>query len=195
MAEASVIQLPADLQALVDDFSAIEREADAIVDALDDDQFNWSPRPGAWSIGQCFSHLNAMNTLYYGIVAEAVEKARRAGVSRERPIHSSFVGRAFIKSLEPPARIKMRAPRATVPPAERRYKADVWPAFVRFHAHLRSSIASMTDVDLNRATFPNPFLGRLVRMRAGTGLRIMAAHDRRHVWQAAQVHATAGFPR
>jgi len=187
--------LQADLQALIDEFHTIERDAESVVDALDDDQFNWSPRPGAWSIGQCLSHLNAMNALYFGMVAGAVEKARQAGVLGERPIRSSWVGRAFINSLEPPAKIKMRAPRRTLPPAERRYKADVWPAFVRFHAHLRSSIASMSDVDLNRATFPNPFLGRLVRMRAGTGLRIMAAHDRRHVWQAAQVRAAAGFPR
>jgi len=189
------VRLPADLQSLVDEFHAIERDAEAIVDALDDDQFNWSPRPGAWSIGQCLSHLNAMNALYFRSIDRAVHEARRAGRSRSGPIRSSWFGRAFIASLEPPPRIKTRTSRRTVPPAERRYKADVWPAFVRFHAHLRTSIASMADVDLNRATFPNPFLGPMVRMRAGTGLRILAAHDRRHVWQAARVRAAEGFPR
>jgi hypothetical protein len=32
-------------------------------------------------------------------------------------------------------------------------------------------------------------------MRAGTGLRIIIAHERRHVWQAWGVREATGFPR
>ena len=195
MIEAAEAHLPADLRGLANEFDAIERDAEAIVDALDDDQFNWSPRRGAWSIAQCVAHLNAMNAIYFEALARAVDEARRAGFARGGAIRSSWAGRAFIAALEPPPRLKMPAPRRSVPPPARRYKADVWPAFVRFHAHLRGELDGMANVDLNRAAFPNPFVGPLVRVRAGTGLRIIAAHERRHVWQASRVADSEGFPR
>jgi hypothetical protein len=195
MIDAAAAPLPADLHELVEEFEAIERDAEALVDPLDDDQFNWSPRRGAWSIAQCVAHLNAMNAIYFEALARAVAASRRSGQSRQDDIRSCFAGRAFIAALEPPPRLKMRAPRRSVPPAARWHKAEAWPAFVRFHAHLRSAIRLMADVDLNRAVFPNPFLGPLVRVRAGTGLRIIAAHERRHVWQAWRVREVEGFPR
>ncbi|MEX2663206.1 MAG: hypothetical protein WD227_14850 [Vicinamibacterales bacterium] len=39
---------------------------------------------------------------------------------------------------------------------------------------------------MNRATFQNPFIP-VIRMRVSTGLHVVAAHDRRHLWQAEQV--------
>jgi hypothetical protein len=79
-------------------------------------------------------------------------------------------------------------------PADRRHKAEVWPEFVRQHTRFRRCLAAWAQVDLNRAVFRNP-LGPFGRLRAGTGLRIMAAHDRRHLWQASRVRGAPGFPR
>jgi hypothetical protein len=112
---------------------------------------------------------------------------------RSRPIVSSWFGRTFVAMLEPPVRMKVRAPR-TIRPADRRHKAEVWPEFVRQHTHLRRCVASWAEVDLNRAVFANPF-APVGWLRAGTGLRIIAAHDRRHVWQASRVRGANGFPR
>ena len=58
---------------------------------------------------------------------------------------------------------------------------------------VRRLIADAADVDINRATFPNPFL-KIIRMRVATALQILAAHDRRHLWQAEQVRMAPGFP-
>lgn len=187
--------LPPDLHALVSELTVIERDADALVSPLDDDQFNWCPSRGAWSIAQCVGHLNAMNAIYFGLVEQAVSDARRAGRSRQGPIACTWIARRFIASMEPPPRLRQRAPGRTRPPADRRHKVEVWPEFVRFHAHARRAIAAMVDVDLNRATFGNPFLGGFVRMRAGSALRIITAHERRHLWQARRVREAPGFPR
>jgi hypothetical protein len=185
--------LPEDLQALADEIEAITRQTDTLLDPLDDEQFNWSPRPGAWSIGQCFDHLNVVNAVYFKGIHDAVAAARQAGLKRSGPIRSSLSGRLFIWSVEPPSRMRVRAP-STVRPADRRHKAEVWPEFVRFHAHLRIFLQDCADVDLNRARFPNPFV-RGVPMRAGTALKALTAHDRRHVWQATRVREAEGFPR
>jgi hypothetical protein len=54
-------------------------------------------------------------------------------------------------------------------------------------------IADAADVDVNRATFVNPFL-RFVRVKVSTGLSVVSAHDRRHLWQADQVRKAPGYP-
>ena len=186
-------ELPADLQELVDEFLAVEGDAGRLVEPLDDEQFNWSPRPGAWSIGQCIDHLNVSNRTYFDALSAAVERARAGGLRRTGPITSSWFGRRFVAMLEPPVRMKTRTLKA-IRPADRRHKAEVWPEFVRQHTHLRGCIVGWAEIDLNRAVFQNP-LGPFGWLRAGTAVRIMAAHDRRHVWQASRVRGAAGFLR
>jgi hypothetical protein len=187
------VAVPHDLQELIDELTAVEYDADRIVVPLDDEQFNWSPGPGSWSIAQCIDHLNAANARYFGAASEAVARAEAGGLTRQGPIASTWVGRRFIASLEPPVGLRIRAPRR-IRPAPHRHKAEVWPEFVRQHTHMRACIAGWGHVDLNRAVFPNP-LARYGRVRAGTALCIIAAHDRRHVWQASRVRGAAGFPR
>ena len=49
-------------------------------------------------------------------------------------------------------------------------------------------------IDLNGTRFVNPFLS-LIRFSMGSGFQIIAAHERRHLWQAKQVRGRAGFPQ
>ena len=186
--------LPQDLNSLVDAWIEIERETDALLAPLDDEQFNWSPLAGRWSIGQCFDHLNIINAEYARHIREAVAAARAAGLGRREPIAPTWFGRRFVASMEPPVRLKIKTARR-MRPAPRRLKAEVWPEFVRQHKQLREFVSGdCAGVDLNRARFRNPFVP-LVWMRAGTGLNVMTAHDRRHLWQAQMMRELPGFPR
>jgi hypothetical protein len=186
--------LPSDIARLLGEFNDIERTTDDVLAGLDDEQFNWTPALGAWSIGQCFAHLNVANTTYLACVAPAIAAAREAGYRRRGPLSSRTVGRWFIASLEPPVRRRQRAPGKIRPAGARLHKAEVWPAFVRIHSQLCTLLREGAHVDLNRARFQNPFI-RVVPMRVSTAFRIMAAHDRRHIWQATNVRRTAGFPK
>ena len=191
---ASPPALPQDLQQLVDVWLEVERQTDILLEPLDDEQFNWAPASGVWSIAQCFDHLNTANALYMSRLQPAVDDALAAGHMRGGPIASTWFGRRFIASLQPPVRIKMKAPGKIVP-AVRKRKAEVWPEFVRQHIHLRSFISERCgQVDLNTARFRNPFVP-VIWMRAGTALGVMAAHDRRHLVQAQQIRQSPGFPR
>jgi hypothetical protein len=197
MPEAPAPSLPPDLQELVDVWLAVEREADMLLAALDDEQFNWAPAPGVWSIAQCFDHLNAASAVYLSRMQPAIAAAQAAGYTRRGPIASTWWGRRFVASMGPravPSSMKYKAPKLIRPSARRR-KAEVWPEFVRLHRQLRTLVAEVGPlVDLNRAIFPNPFI-RGIRMRCGTALRVMAAHDRRHLLQAQRVRQAEGFPR
>ena len=58
--------------------------------------------------------------------------------------------------------------------------------FIAAHDEARSLVQEAREMDLNRIRFKNPFVG-LLRFTVGTGLLIIGAHDRRHLWQARQV--------
>jgi hypothetical protein len=65
--------------------------------------------------------------------------------------------------------------------------------FLRSQGDVRAVIHEGAGLDLNRIRFHNPFIG-LLRFTVGAGFLIVAAHDRRHLWQAEQVRQSAGFP-
>jgi hypothetical protein len=46
------------------------------------------------------------------------------------------------------------------------------------------------EIDLTGVRFPNPFI-RGVRFSLATGLHVIAAHERRHLWQAWRVRQAA----
>lgn len=63
----------------------------------------------------------------------------------------------------------------------------------RIQAEVRDLLREAAGIDLNRTRFVNPFIP-LVRFTVGTGFLVIAAHERRHLWQAERVKANPGFP-
>jgi DinB superfamily len=182
-----------DLQQLIDELDAIDRRVDALVAPLSDAQFFWQPDEGrSWSIAQCLEHLTSINGVYGNAILAGIESARARGLTGGGPISPTYPGRKFITSMEPPVKRRMRAPRQAIP-GPPRSREDIVRAFTERQDWIRGLVRGAADLDVNRATFKNPFLP-LVRMRVGTGLRVITAHDRRHVWQAEKVTRAAGFP-
>ena len=87
----------------------------------------------------------------------------------------------------------MRAPSKIVPAAAARSLAAVGDEFARQQALVRELLSEVADLDLNRARYVNPFVP-LVRFTLGTGFLVLAAHQRRHLWQAGRVRRHSGFP-
>jgi hypothetical protein len=59
-------------------------------------------------------------------------------------------------------------------------------AFIAAHDQTRAMVRDAQQLDLNRIRFKNPFIG-VLRFTVGSGLLIIGAHNRRHLWQARQV--------
>jgi hypothetical protein len=186
--------LPADLQRILDEIDAADRAGEALATTATDEQFHWRPRGGqGWSIAQCLDHLAVINIFYSAPVRQAIEEARTRGWTRNGSALPGFFGRRFIASQEPPVKRRFRAPGRVRPAAAQRSREAILADYHHAHTVLRQVIAAAADVDINRATLPNPFL-RIVRLRVSTALMVLAAHDRRHLWQAEQVRTAPGFP-
>jgi hypothetical protein len=177
---------------LIQELSRIDDEARALVAPLSDAQAGWQPDGGRrWSVTQNLQHLAKTNVVY----VEALRKGRRGGAQPSAAgidlegIPGPF-GRLFIGVMEPPPRFRVKT-RAIVQPASTGTVRDALAAFLASQEGVRRFVRDVGASDL-RSKFTSPF-GPL-RPRIGTGLLVLAAHDRRHLWQARRVLEAEGFP-
>lgn len=179
--------LPTGLQDLLDQVDACEADADRLVADLDDEAVNWTPPTGGWSVGQCLSHLALMNDFYLRGWPDALAEAARAERGPFRGLHPTPFGRWFVWSMEPPYRLKGKTVQPATPgPLVAR--ETLMDNYKRSHETYRHLVRGAAAVDINRVVGPNVIVTQ-VRMRLSTVLLIIPAHDRRHLWQAANVKA------
>jgi uncharacterized damage-inducible protein DinB len=185
--------VPSDLTVITDALDAVDQDVGTLVADLDDDQFNWQPEGRGWSIAQCLDHLTRTNGIYLDALRAGAARARTADFARRGPIQPGFLSRLFIRAMGPTTRMRIPAP-SPARPASHVRKEDVLPAFLRIQEDVRAFAQACADLDLNRARFVNPFV-KGVRFSVGTGLLVIAAHDRRHLGQAHRVREASAFPQ
>jgi hypothetical protein len=176
-----------DIRALQEALDAAEREARSVTDGLTEEQGAWRAAPGSWSVAECLDHLAVANRVYVHAMEPAAARARADGRWRRGPAEPGVIGRWFVRTLEPPvkARFKMRAPRKIVP-RESPALADAMAQFVASQELVRVFLRNYADIDLAAVRFVNPFV-RALRFSLATGLHVIPAHERRHLWQARRV--------
>jgi hypothetical protein len=180
-----------DRDGILGQLESSERVARQLVAGVSDGQANWRPEPGSWSIWQCLDHLGRTNRLYCRSMLEAIADSSKSakGTSAIRP---GWFGRWFIASMEPPVKARYRAARKVMPEAAGQAQAALHD-FVDSHSEARRIVASWEHLDLNCVRFRNPFVP-VLRFTVGTGLMIVNAHDRRHLWQAQRVKERKEYP-
>ena len=179
--------LPDDVAAVRAALDACARQAGELL-ASDDATLDW-PAEGAWSIAQGLDHLATANLVYLAPMRDAAARAQASGALRRGPIAPGVFARMFIWSLEPPVRTRMKAP-GKIRPAAQVERAVLTASFQQAHADVTALLLEAAHLDLNRARFANPFI-RGVRMSLGSAFLILAAHERRHLWQAENVRRQA----
>jgi hypothetical protein len=176
---------------LVTELDPNEQRARELVRGLAPVQMNWRAH-ASWSLAQCLDHLAQANAQVGGAMAAALEGAQsgqRQPTSGRKLPH--WVAWWFVRPLDPPYRLKFQAPQA-VQPDLRQFGTEVLDVYFASHRYFRSVLRAGNGNNLNRIWFRRPVTG--FRLAIRNGLAIMAAHDRRHLWQAEQVKRQAAFP-
>jgi hypothetical protein len=183
--------MPDDITRLEDQLDAAERDAHALVTGLSEQCGGWRAEAGSWSVAECLDHLATANRVYLQAMRAPAARARAQGRRRRRPAAPGPIGRWFIRWLEPPVtpRSRWKAPRSirprTAPPL-----ADAFASFRRSQDEVRTFLRQHADLDLAGVRFANPFVAG-VRFSLATGLHVIPAHERRHLWQAWRVRQAA----
>jgi len=180
-----------DIQALEEAFDAAEHDVRALVDGLTEELGAWRAHHGSWSVAECLDHLATGNCVYLRAMQPAAKRALERGRRRGRPAQPGLIGRWFIRTLEPPVspRFRSKAPQAIRPRVSPALH-DALAQFLTSQDEVRTFLREYADIDLAGVRFRNPFV-RGVWFSLATGLHVLAAHERRHLWQAWRVRREA----
>jgi hypothetical protein len=175
---------------LRESLDASDEKAKALVAGLNEEQLNWQPAPGSWSVGQCLEHLSITNEAYLPAILEALRENPDAPAEQIVP---GWFGGWFLRNFIEPSPQGKRAP---APPKFRptaRVGLSVLDRFLFENQSCRQVILRARCKDVNRIRFWNPLL-KGIRFTVGTGLEIIAGHERRHLLQAERVRNSVVFP-
>lgn len=191
MSASAPTTLPRDLSDYIAALDDADRRAEDLVSSLTDTQVNWQPHNGgAWSASQCLEHMGATNQIYLAALREA---AKRAKAGHRQLAAAGWLSRFFLKKTEPPVTLKIKAP-GKIRPSQGLTKAQALHQFHESNQALRDFSRNAADLDLCGTRFKNPFIPGL-NFTIATGLLVIAAHNRRHLWQMEQVLKDPAFPR
>jgi hypothetical protein len=164
--------------------------AQTLAAGLTDGQLNWQPAPGSWSVGQCLEHLCITNEFYLTSISAALKEKPDSPVEQITP---GRFGRWFIRSFVEASPNSKRVPAPSKIRPAARVDLAVLDRFLSGNKSCRELIIRARGKNVNHIRFWNPFvLG--VRFTVGTGLEIIASHERRHLLQAERVRDSVNFP-
>ena len=180
-----------DMEAVEAALDAAERDARTLVAGLSENLAGWRGSPGSWSIAECLDHLATANRVYLRAMQPAAERAVRQGTLAQ-PARATGSDWALVYPLARAAREPsfQRQAHSSIQPRSSPALQDAFAAFLASQDDVRAFLRTFADTDLAGVRFPNPFV-RGVRFSLATGLHVIAAHERRHLWQAWRVRRAA----
>jgi DinB family protein len=177
-----------------DPLAAVEAElheatgrAQRLIDNTPGRLFTVRPALTQWSAAECIAHLSVSSELFLPVLRRSIDDAHKRGLTSTRPPKMDLLGGILRWFLEPPVRSRVKTTPAFVPKAVRA-KSEAFAEFSLLQSQLIDVLHSAADVPLAKMKIVSPFDSR-VRYNVFSAFRIVAAHQRRHLWQAEQAIA------
>ena len=183
------MSLPPDLQILQDQLDDAERDARKLAAGLTDDLANWRPSQTSWSVAEILDHLAVSNRAYLTSMRDPATRGREQGRLRRGPAKPGVFGSFFVRLIEPPVRMRVQAP-PSIRPRMALSLANALAHFCDQQNQARAFLHTYGDLDLAGLQYPNPFIPG-INQSLSTGLHVITAHERRHLWQAGRVRRSA----
>lgn len=179
------VTLPTQLALVKEELLYARERARTVCKGLDAAAWARRPAPAAWCIGECLMHLNITSERFIPLIDDAIRDGRARGLERGGPYGKGLIGWALQRYLEPPYKMKTKTPPAFVPGAVHPME-DTLERFDYLQQELQVRIDRSAGLALDRIRLVSPFDAR-VKYNLYASFCIIAAHQRRHLWQAEQV--------
>jgi hypothetical protein len=170
------------IDALIAELQETSRRADTLCAAHTGVELLRRPGDGRWCAAECVEHLNLSNRSYLPRIEEALRSPREKKVTASGPFRLDWNARLLKYWLEPPTRLRL----PTGAPFKLINVQDAAAAFSDFkslNAQLEEQLASARGLDLGGARIVSPF-AQNVKYSVYSAFVLIAAHNRRHLWQA-----------
>jgi hypothetical protein len=176
-----------ELEAYRQQFEEITRDTAELLKGLSEEEFNWRPAPGQWSMEECLAHLTMVGHLELEHIERAIDLGRARGLTGSGPFEYPALERLILRETEPPARHNMSAPKRFLPLHNQPLTA-VLPTFNHVQSMFILQIERADGLDLRRVKVVTP-VSRFLKVSLGTMFAQAAAHERRHLAQARRVRS------
>ncbi len=140
------------------------------------------PGPGRWSPAECLAHLNLSNRAYLRVLDSAIERLREKKVLGDGPFHLNWNARLLKYWLEPPSRLRLPTS-APFQPMAVKDPAEALEEFQAIGKVLEENLDSSRGLALDGVKLVSPFTEKM-KYNAYSAFVLIAAHNRRHLWQA-----------
>jgi hypothetical protein len=171
-----------DLTPLSSQLESLRDEVTQLADAVDDTTWVTRPSPTSWSIGECVEHLLLTNEAFLPAMHEQLQRPEARARAAPARMRRGVIAWVLCRALEPPVRSRYPTTAPFVP-ASAPPRTVTARNFVTSQEALLATIRLGDGVDLTRIRLVSPFDARL-EYSFFSALHIIAAHQRRHLWQA-----------
>jgi DinB superfamily len=178
---ASSSSLNPQLEALVQAFEQAKAEARRLLTSSSEELLRKRPSPNSWSALECVGHLNLGNEMMLKNIKQTITRAPELPKTPNRKYKMDLIGRLMVWSFEP-GRIKLKAPAAIAKPVVHGGAQEALAEFERHQNEAVELIRSAAGLAIDRCKMKSPFAN--IRYSAYSAFGIIAAHNRRHLWQA-----------
>lgn len=170
---------------LISELRESARHAEKMFESRTTGQLQHRPGKGRWSATECIAHLNLSNRAYLSSLDAAIRKLHEKGFSRKPAFHLNWNARLLKYWLEPPSRLRLPTS-APFQPLPVRDTEPVFREFLALEKELEEKIDSARGLGLDRAKIHSPFAEK-PKYNCYSAFVLIAAHNRRHLWQAERV--------
>ncbi|HEY0564400.1 MAG TPA: DinB family protein [Terriglobales bacterium] len=179
-AAATATSLSSQLASIQKQLAENSAHADHLISTLTPEELASRPRQGGWCVVECIQHLVATTNAFLPPMMVALTAAPR----QTSEYRGTLLGRFLAWFLEPPYRMKFRvvpelAPHPVAP-------SDLLGSFEASQENLREFLRQCRGLAIDHVKVASPADSR-IKYNVWDALRVLTAHQRRHLWQAEQV--------
>jgi hypothetical protein len=140
------------------------------------------PAEKRWSAAECIEHLKITNRAYLTRLSEAVRSLRQKNLARRGKFRLNWNARLLKYWLEPPSRLRLPTG-AAFRPVSQVDPTTVLNVFQSIGHELEKELANARELALDAEKIRSPF-AQSMEYSAYSAFVLIAAHNRRHIWQA-----------
>jgi hypothetical protein len=177
---ASFVQLGS----LLEQFQCATREAKKLVFDRSAHELTRRLEPESWSTAECLDHLARTTRSFLPAISKAVATAPK--LTTNRSLRTGKIVSLLIRNLEPPYRLRYKVI-PQLAPLQRDFEA-AWSAFEESQSRLLETVCLATGLAIDKVKVPCPVCTHITYNAYGA-FRMLAAHQRRHLWQVQQILA------
>jgi hypothetical protein len=170
------------LEALARELDEATNRARTLADRLSEKDLHRRPLPMSWSAAECLAHLNLTSERMLPRIEQALVDCSATPRMAGRTYRRDFVGWMLSRVLEPPYKQKFTTTPAFVPTSAGT-KLELLETFGSLQAGLLNALRRVAGLDMHRVKVTSAFNDR-IRYNLYSAFRIIAAHQRRHLFQA-----------